>query len=90
MIGAVCRVCRQHVDCQVARADSMWPHEVALEPRKGAKLGKQFGKDLPCGMAREFSLAAFEGIMLMCVHACWDVAVARLRSPHVPFARTLK
>jgi len=60
---------RQHVDCRVARADAPWPHEVALEPAKGAKEGTQFGKDLPCGMAREFSLAAFEGIMLMCVRA---------------------
>ena len=58
-------VCRQHYDCKVGRADSRSAYEVALEPAKGAKVGSIFGRDFPCGMAREFSLAAFEGIMVM-------------------------
>ena len=37
-----------------------------MQPAKDAKLGAKFSRDFACGVAREFSLAAFEGVMLMC------------------------
>jgi hypothetical protein len=58
---------RQHFSCKVDRADSRWGYEVALEPVEDIKLGAKFSRDFACGVAREFSLAAFEGVMLMCV-----------------------
>ena len=60
-------VCRQSFECKVDRADSRWGYEIALQPAEDAKLGTKFAREFACGMARELSVAAFEGIMLMCV-----------------------